>query len=220
MPEKPEVITVVNSLKDRIVGKKITGCNVFWDNIIASPTVDEFKRKIINQKINDITTRGKFIVIGLDDYSLLVHLRMEGKFFFRDKGEELNKHEHVELILDETQISFSLHPYIQCENSPGVHLLKDEMSIKQFKDSIHELNAIISNDRLLNEHFKSWMDKSKETYLLSLEPYVGKILSSLYRLNLLPSTITSGRCLRLLNFINCEAHLERLRFAIETKYRK
>ena len=46
MPEKPEVITVVNSLKDRIVGKKITGCNVFWDNIIASPTVDEFKREI------------------------------------------------------------------------------------------------------------------------------------------------------------------------------
>ena len=108
MPEKPEVITVVNSLKDRIVGKKITGCNVFWDNIIASPTVDEFKRKIINQKINDITTRGKFIVIGLDDYSLLVHLRMEGKFFFRDKGDELNKHEHVELILDDS-ISFRFH---------------------------------------------------------------------------------------------------------------
>ena len=47
MPEKPEVITVVNSLKDRILGKKITGCNVFWDNIIASPTVDEFKKEII-----------------------------------------------------------------------------------------------------------------------------------------------------------------------------
>ena len=84
MPEKPEVITVVNSLKDRILGKKITGCNVFWDNIIASPTVDEFKKEIINQKINDITTRGKFIVMELDDYSLLVHLRMEGKFFFRE----------------------------------------------------------------------------------------------------------------------------------------
>ena len=108
MPEKPEVITVVNSLKDKILGKKITGCNVFWENIIAAPTVDEFKRKIINQKINDITTRGKFIVMELDNDSLLVHLRMEGKFFFRDKGEELNKHEHVELILDD-KISFRFH---------------------------------------------------------------------------------------------------------------
>ena len=108
MPEKPEVITVVNSLKDRILGKKITGCNVFWDNIIASPTVDEFKKEIINQKINDITTRGKFIVMELDDYSLLVHLRMEGKFFFREVNDELNKHEHVELILDD-KISFRFH---------------------------------------------------------------------------------------------------------------
>ena len=29
-------------------------------------------------------------------------------FFFRDKGEELNKHEHVELILDDS-ISFRFH---------------------------------------------------------------------------------------------------------------
>ena len=47
MPEKPEVMTVVKNLIPRIVGKRITGCNVYWDNIIASPTTDEFKKKII-----------------------------------------------------------------------------------------------------------------------------------------------------------------------------
>ena len=108
MPEKPEVVTVVNSLKPKIIGKKITGCNIYWDNIIAYPTVDEFKKEVINQKVNDIKTRGKFIVMDLDDYSLLCHLRMEGKFFFRKVGEPLNKHEHVELILDDT-ISFRFH---------------------------------------------------------------------------------------------------------------
>ena len=108
MPEKPEVMTVVSSLKTKIIGCKITGCNVYWDNIIAAPTVNEFKKKIIGQKINDIVTRGKFIVMLLDDYSLLVHLRMEGKFMFRKKGEALSKHEHVELILDDTT-SFRFH---------------------------------------------------------------------------------------------------------------
>ena len=101
MPEKPEVITVVNNLKNRIIGKKIVGCNIYWDNIIAFPTTNEFKKEIINQKINDITTRGKFIVISLDDYSLLIHLRMEGKFFFRTKNDPIVKHEHVELIFDD-----------------------------------------------------------------------------------------------------------------------
>ena len=100
MPEKPEVITVVKNLKPLILNKTITGCNVYWDNIIAYPTVDEFKRKIINQKINSIDTRGKFIVCALDSDVLLIHLRMEGKFTFRKKGQVINKHEHVELVLD------------------------------------------------------------------------------------------------------------------------
>lgn len=108
MPEKPEVMTVVKSLTPLITGKKITDCNIYWDNIIAYPTTDEFKKRIIGERINNITTRGKFIVINLDNYSLLVHLRMEGKFFFRNKGDVKEKHEHVELILDD-KISFRFH---------------------------------------------------------------------------------------------------------------
>ncbi len=108
MPEKPEVVTVVNSLKTKILGKKITGCNIYWDNIIAYPSVEEFKEKIIGEVIQDIKSRGKFIVMELDKYTLLVHLRMEGKFMFRDKSEVIGKHEHVELILDD-DISFRFH---------------------------------------------------------------------------------------------------------------
>lgn len=108
MPEKPEVITVVESLKTRIIGRKITGCNVTHDNIIAYPISSEFRKQIIGQKINDITTRGKWIVMMLDKDSLLVHLRMEGKFMFRKKGDVLSKHEHVEFILDD-DISFRFH---------------------------------------------------------------------------------------------------------------
>ncbi len=108
MPEKPEVITVVNSLKPLLLGRTIKQCNVYWDNIIAYPVTDEFRKEVIGQKINDITTRGKFIVMVLDEYKLLIHLRMEGKFFFRKKTEPLNKHEHVEFILD-NDTSFRFH---------------------------------------------------------------------------------------------------------------
>ena len=108
MPEKPEVITVSNSLRPRLVGKKITGCNVYWDNIIAYPTTDEFKKKVIGQKILDVTTRGKFIKVLLDRDVLLIHLRMEGKFFFRKLSDPIVKHEHVEFILDE-DTSFRYH---------------------------------------------------------------------------------------------------------------
>ena len=47
MPEKPEVITVVESLKPNLLGKKITGCNVYWDNIIAFPSKEKFTKEIL-----------------------------------------------------------------------------------------------------------------------------------------------------------------------------
>ena len=100
MPEKPEVVTVMNSLKTKILGKKITDVNIYWNNIIAYPEANDFIKKIINQTINDIKSRGKFIRIILDDYNLLIHLRMEGKFLFRKVNEKIEKHEHVEFILD------------------------------------------------------------------------------------------------------------------------
>lgn len=95
MPEKPEVITVANTLKKRILNKRIKSATVYWENIIAYPSVEEFEEKIKNQKIYAISTRGKWIVFLLDDFYLLIHLRMEGKFFFREKKDKREKHEHV-----------------------------------------------------------------------------------------------------------------------------
>ena len=100
MPEKPEVMTVCKALESKILNKKITNCNVYWNNIIVKPEISLFKKNIIGQKIYSIFSRGKFIVIELDNYYLLIHLRMEGKFTFREIGMELEKHEHVEIVLD------------------------------------------------------------------------------------------------------------------------
>lgn len=100
MPEKPEVITVVKALKPNLIGRKITDVEVFWDNIIEYPDVESFKKKLVGQKINDITTRGKWLVFHLSKDILLIHLRMEGKFFFRRPTDIKNKHEHVFFTLD------------------------------------------------------------------------------------------------------------------------
>ena len=95
MPEKPEVITVSKALKRKILQKEIKNVDVYWPNIIAMPSVEEFKNKLKGQKILNINTRGKFLVFELSDYILLIHLRMEGKFTFRYPSDERCKHEHV-----------------------------------------------------------------------------------------------------------------------------
>lgn len=100
MPELPEVETVRNTLKPRLIGKKIVSVKIYYDNIIDYPSLLEFKERIVNQKINDIDRYGKWLIFVLDDYYLLSHLRMEGKYFFKSLNDKLLKHEHVVFVLD------------------------------------------------------------------------------------------------------------------------
>ncbi len=99
MPEKPEVITVCKTLEKQILGKKIVDCHVYWDNIIVGKT-NEFEEKIKGQTIEAMTTRGKWLVFFLSQDALLIHLRMEGRFYFRKMGEERSKHEHVVFVFE------------------------------------------------------------------------------------------------------------------------
>lgn len=100
MPELPEVETVKESLKTRLLNRKIKDVNIYHDNIIAYPDVSSFQNQIKGQTILDILRRGKFLMFVLNDYYLLSHLRMEGKYFFKKKEEEKSKHEHVVFTLN------------------------------------------------------------------------------------------------------------------------
>lgn len=100
MPELPEVETVKESLKKQVLNKTITDVFVYYDKIIEYPSVEKFKQEIKNQKIIDVKRRGKWLLFELDNYYLLSHLRMEGKYFFRNVGDLVSCHEHISFVLD------------------------------------------------------------------------------------------------------------------------
>ena len=103
MPELPEVETVKENLKKRLINTKINDVKVLYNNIIAYPDTNTFEKTLKNKKVKDINRRGKFIIFDLEDYYLLSHLRMEGKYFFKNKNDQINKHEHVIFNLDNNQ---------------------------------------------------------------------------------------------------------------------
>ncbi len=100
MPELPEVETVKNGLKNKILKNKITNCKILYSGIIEYPDKSNFIKNITNQTINDIKRRGKFLIFELDDYYLMSHLRMEGKYFIKQPNELITKHDHVIFTLD------------------------------------------------------------------------------------------------------------------------
>ncbi len=101
MPELPEVETVRQILRTNVMGKTIKDINIYYAKTIEYPTSDEFKKLIINEKINEVKRRGKWLMFELDHFYLLSHLRMEGKYNLRNHNDLVNKHEHVSFILDD-----------------------------------------------------------------------------------------------------------------------
>ncbi len=107
MPELPEVETVRRILKEKLINKTIRDVKIYWDNIIKYPNKKDFIFKIKNQTIHDISRRGKWLIFELNDCYLLSHLRMEGKFFFKNQNEQIIKHEHVIILFDDFELRYS-----------------------------------------------------------------------------------------------------------------
>ena len=95
MPELPEVETVRYALLKHLKGKTIKKIDILYNNIFEGQDIDYIKHVLPNETINDIKRRGKWLIFVLDNYYLLSHLRMEGKYLYRKVGDSIEKHEHV-----------------------------------------------------------------------------------------------------------------------------
>lgn len=95
MPELPEVETVKEALNQTVKGQTIKEIELRYEPMVKNMSAAEFKEKLINQTIQAVSRRGKYLVFHFDDYQLLSHLRMEGKYFYVDSDFELNPHVHV-----------------------------------------------------------------------------------------------------------------------------
>jgi formamidopyrimidine-DNA glycosylase len=93
MPELPEVETVRQTLLLKIKDQEIKAVDIRYSNIIKMDDII-FKNRCINQTITDIKRSGKYLIFVLNDDVLIIHLRMEGKFFIK-YDEPYDKHEHV-----------------------------------------------------------------------------------------------------------------------------
>jgi formamidopyrimidine-DNA glycosylase len=53
---------------------------------VATPTVAEFVRGVVGQRVRDVGRRGKFLLLSLDDAELVMHLRMSGRLLCQSEA--------------------------------------------------------------------------------------------------------------------------------------
>jgi formamidopyrimidine-DNA glycosylase len=96
MPELPEVETVRRTLLELVSKKEIEQVSVFWPKIIKHPEeIAQFQDALVGQTVKDVGRRGKFLILYTDDFALVSHLRMEGRYGVFNKEEPVDKHTHV-----------------------------------------------------------------------------------------------------------------------------
>lgn len=95
MPEFPEVHVVIEKLKLKTLGKTIESVEVFRKQTIEV-NCDEFANQLKGATIKDIEQIGKFLVFHFDNHNVMIsHLRMEGKYFFKEESAAYGKHDLV-----------------------------------------------------------------------------------------------------------------------------
>ena len=104
MPELVEVETTKRDLYNKIRNKKINNVEVFLDKIVYHKK-ESFINDICGEIINDVKRRGKWLLIELDKSYIVVHFRMEGRFYLKEKNTVKDKHDYVIFYFDK----FSLH---------------------------------------------------------------------------------------------------------------
>ncbi len=97
MPELPEVETVVRSLAPFLIGRTIVSAQ-FTSRHVTPGNRAKLARQVAGRRIQSVTRRGKFIVVGLDQGDLVMHLGMTGKLL--SDGVPA-KHTHGIFTLDE-----------------------------------------------------------------------------------------------------------------------
>lgn len=113
MPELPEVETIAQNLKlgvegPSVIDQRIIRVSTRWPKHIERPSISTFRKNIRQQKIRDIGRRGKFLVLTLDDSTLLVHLRMSGDLKLAFEDQLRGPYEHTIFSLDSGwQLRFS-----------------------------------------------------------------------------------------------------------------
>ena len=101
MPELPEVETLKRSLKNHIMGHKITSFMQFRKSLRyeLDPTLSA---KTINSFITNVHRIAKYLVVELNNNnSIIFHLGMTGRLTLRKGDYSFQKHDHVAFSLDD-----------------------------------------------------------------------------------------------------------------------
>jgi formamidopyrimidine-DNA glycosylase len=102
MPELPEVETTRRGILPHLLGHRIQEI-VVRDRRLRWPVPKNLNAKLQGRKISEVSRRGKYLLLATDAGTLIMHLGMSGSLRVLTCDTPPEKHDHVDIVLDNQQ---------------------------------------------------------------------------------------------------------------------
>jgi formamidopyrimidine-DNA glycosylase len=99
VPELPEVETTRRGIRPYIEGQRISDITV-RNYSLRWPIPDNLSEILNQQQIHKISRRAKYLLFHCDSGTLILHLGMSGSLRILESDENVNKHDHVDIKVE------------------------------------------------------------------------------------------------------------------------
>ncbi len=165
MPELPEVETTLRGLAGPLAGRSIAAV-VVRNSALRWPVPQNLHTLLAGRPIRRLSRRAKYLLIHFDHGALILHLGMSGRLCHLAGPEAPDKHDHVDLVLDNGALvrlrdprrfgavlwceEPSMHPVLA---SLGVEPLQEEFSgdllYRQIRNRSAAIKLVIMDGQLV-----------------------------------------------------------------------
>jgi formamidopyrimidine-DNA glycosylase len=164
LPELPEVETIRNELLPYVKDRTITEVNLLWDGVVRGIKPEEFRRRLLGQKIVSLARRGKYLIFNLNGPEKLVgHLKLTGSLLAKETGCEPERFARAIICLDSginlqlrdprkfARLWLTADPNL-VTGKMGPEPLTAEFSLKWFREKLNHRGTLVK-PLLLDQKF-------------------------------------------------------------------
>jgi formamidopyrimidine-DNA glycosylase len=98
VPELPEVETTLRGIRPHLEGQRIERL-VVREPRLRLPVPADLPERVAGRAVTDLARRGKYLLIGTECGTLILHLGMSGSLRVVPEGTPPGKHDHLDLVL-------------------------------------------------------------------------------------------------------------------------
>lgn len=100
MPELPEVETTRRGIAPALTGRRVTAV-VVREPRLRRPVPPALARELPGQRVETVTRRGKYLLLGTRSGTVILHLGMSGSLRILAGDAPPGRHDHVDLVFDD-----------------------------------------------------------------------------------------------------------------------